>query len=396
MEPGHHSPCIAALVEAERTVLRLPSRPDWIEPTTDYLVQKALLSGACEASRKKKLMVSLQEALVNAVVHGNLEIPSQLKEQGDNAFAEALAARSNDARFARRTVAIEVEYDGERCQWSITDEGRGFDVDRVLRRESQGEPEFVLASGRGILMMQAFMDDVRFEAGGRRVVLALRKSTHEEKRQHTRRAMQKRVRIAPIQPDGSVDWAAAHEALTNNLSEQGITLLQGRLEATNRILLGIDAEGEPLYLPAEIRHWRVVGENVIEVGCRFQTRPGAPNPSLDGPNEQKAFALIDALIKRFGDQPVPHDERRNDPRVIYTERIGIRGPSGTEPEFGFARDLSKGGIAFITTAPLPLGMLDLSLPQGTGKSPLPVRAQVVRCVKIMEGFHDVGARFVGS
>ncbi len=62
---------------------------------------------------------------------------------------------------------------------------------------------------------------------------------------------------------------------------------------------------------------------------------------------------------------------------------------------GYARDLSKGGIAFVTTAPVALEPKRLSLPQGEGISPLGLRVQVVRCVRIMDEFYDVAARFIG-
>ena len=66
-----------------------------------------------------------------------------------------------------------------------------------------------------------------------------------------------------------------------------------------------------------------------------------------------------------------------------------------EPSWGFAHDLARQGIAFITTRPLALEERVLELPQGPGAPPLRVRARVQRCTPIMEGFYDVGARFLG-
>ena len=67
---------------------------------------------------------------------------------------------------------------------------------------------------------------------------------------------------------------------------------------------------------------------------------------------------------------------------------------GGEPSSGYARDLSKGGVSFIATAPLPLEIRVLGLPR-FGQPPLRVRVLVLRCNKIMEGFYDIGARFLG-
>jgi anti-sigma regulatory factor (Ser/Thr protein kinase) len=386
------TPHLPALVEHERTLLRLPSRPDWIEPAADYLCRKAVLCGACLDAQSNRLLIALHEALSNAVVHGNLEISSELKERGDSAFAEALAARASDPKFADRTVEVAAVYDGTCCRWTLTDQGKGFDVDRVLSRTTPDDPECLLASGRGILMMRAFLDDVRWEAGGRRVILTLYKTA--EKRQSDRRALREPVRVAPVREDGSVDWDAAYQAVARNLSEGGMAILQGRLATTDRILLGIPraetAEGEPLYVPAEVRHLRRLGDNEVELGCRFLVEAPLPPAETPPPAADVGDAIARFLDRLQSQLPVAED-RRQHPRVAYTEQIGL----SAAPGVGFARDLSKGGLAFITTAPVELGLHVLTLPQGPDHIPIRVQARVVRCRKIMENFYDVAASFVG-
>src|SRR5437660_9743486 len=113
---SHDSPHLPSLVLTEQMQLCLPSRPDWIEATVEFLRRKAVLCGACEESRAGKLMVALHEALSNAIVHGNLELSSELKEQGDNSFAEALAHRVSDPRLAERVVDVVMDYDGDGCR----------------------------------------------------------------------------------------------------------------------------------------------------------------------------------------------------------------------------------------------------------------------------------------
>ena len=66
----------------------------------------------------------------------------------------------------------------------MTDEGRGFDVAAVLQRLGPTEETLLMPSGRGILLMKAFLDGVRFEADGRRVVLTMNRTGGPEQRQH--------------------------------------------------------------------------------------------------------------------------------------------------------------------------------------------------------------------
>jgi anti-sigma regulatory factor (Ser/Thr protein kinase) len=380
------APRLPEAVQGEQTYLRLPSQPHWIQPAVDYLKQRALLCGACQESRAGKLLVALHEALTNAVVHGNLEVSSALKEQDSDAFARALAQRSADVTYANRTVDVFVDYDGQRCQWAITDQGPGFDVEAVVRRAASDDPEMLLASGRGILLMRSFMDDLRYEAGGRRVILTLRKASGQENRRHERVLFQAPLRVAPVRPDGSVDWETAYAAVARNLSAGGIGLLQDRLAVTDRVLVAVPASDETLYLPAEVRHCRPVGGGLVELGCCLQV------PESTGPAGSDVEEAIGRLLEQVrGTQPA--HERRRHLRVPYSEPIEILTGPGTLPLRGYPRNLSKGGIAFITTATLPPTFTLLFSARGE-EPPLRVQAEAVRAVQIQEGFYDVAARFV--
>src|SRR3954451_17855008 len=123
MANRNEAPDLPARVIAERTRLHLPSYPHWLAATVEFLRQRAVLSGACDESRAGKLMIALHEALSNAIVHGNLELSSELKEQGDHAFAQALAQRIADPQYSSRVVDIVIDCEPEECRWIITDEG---------------------------------------------------------------------------------------------------------------------------------------------------------------------------------------------------------------------------------------------------------------------------------
>lgn len=385
------SPLLSSAVAAEQTYLQIPSQPEWIAPTVEYLKDKAVLCGVCHQTRANKLMLALHEALTNSVIHGNLELSSDLKENSDNAFAEALAQRAADPQYGTRSVDVHVSYDGERCHWVLTDQGKGFDVERVLARASANdEPERLLASGRGILLMRTFLDDVRFELGGRRAVLTLARPSGEEKRKAPRLPVQRSVRIAPFRSDGVVDWDAAHEAVATDLSSGGIAILQDRLANSDRILIGIDWQGQMLYVPAEVRHCQARGGGVVELGCCFQVSPAAES---NGSNTDGVDHAIGELLEQLDGPPVRPDERRIHPRAAYTARVTIETGPGQPSVLGFGRDLSRGGIAFLTTTPLPLEKVMLILPQPNRK-PLRLLARIVRCHQLLSGIYDVGARFL--
>jgi anti-sigma regulatory factor (Ser/Thr protein kinase) len=266
------APPVAATVQAEQVQLRLPSRLELIEPMADYLMHRAVQCGSCPPTHARRLAMALYEALSNAVIHGNLEVPSELKQRGERAFAEALATRAADPSFASRTVDILVDYDGDRCRWVLTDQGPGFDVERVFHRNGTDDTALTRPCGRGIIMMCALLDEVAYEAGGRRVILTLHYSLADKRRQ-PRLPVQHPLHIVPVRPDGSIDWDAACQGISRNLSRDGVAILQTRLASADRVLIGIVSGGQPLYVPAEVRHCRRLGEDLFELGCRFQTTP---------------------------------------------------------------------------------------------------------------------------
>ena len=84
------------MVLAEQTQIQIPTNLDWIEPTAEYLKNKALLCGSCEEAQAGRLLLALHEALTNSIVHGNLGVSSALKEEDNNNFARLLAEKGQD------------------------------------------------------------------------------------------------------------------------------------------------------------------------------------------------------------------------------------------------------------------------------------------------------------
>jgi anti-sigma regulatory factor (Ser/Thr protein kinase) len=389
------TPCLADAVVGEQYQLRIPTQLEWIEPTVDYLTNRAAQGGVVEEKRAGRLMLALHEALTNSVVHGNLEIGSDLKERGDQAFLQALAARCADPHYSGRHVDIRVVYDGLCTHWVLTDQGQGFDVAAALQRlDGEGGHED-RPSGRGLVMIRAFVDEVRWEQGGRRIILTMRKAS-DEKRMGLRRPLHQSVRVAPIVGD-TVDWDAAHDALARDISAEGMSLVQPGPEPAGRILITIPVAGGAVSVPAEVRRAQTLEDNLVEVGCRFETTPTPPaDHPADGtgePGESIVGDALAALVERLSPRERIQHDRRAASRIPYTACVWVRRP-GAEPIRGFARNLSRGGIAFVSTVAVPLETVRLGLTAEDGRAPLHLPARVSRCSCIMDGFYDVAARFL--
>lgn len=93
--------------------------------------------GSCFA-----IKLALEEALINAIKHGNKLDPN-------------------------KQVHIEATVTPEQTEIIIEDEGPGFE--RTCVPDPTADENLDKCSGRGILLMEAYMDHVEFSKGGRRV-----------------------------------------------------------------------------------------------------------------------------------------------------------------------------------------------------------------------------------
>ncbi|WP_166824529.1 ATP-binding response regulator [Thalassoroseus pseudoceratinae] len=125
--------------------------------------------GVCDDKDRIRIGVALEEALVNAVIHGNLEISSELRGVDDNAFAELVLSRSESAPWCQRQVHCMAEISRTRARFVIRDEGPGFDPSSLPDPTIPENLE--KASGRGLLLIRTFMDDVRYNDTGNEITL---------------------------------------------------------------------------------------------------------------------------------------------------------------------------------------------------------------------------------
>lgn len=116
-----------------------------------------------------RVCVALEEALVNAIVHGNLEVSSELRESPDDAYERTIAERQIHPRFRNRKVSVCCTITPDRVQFQITDQGPGFDVAAIPDPTAPAARE--RPCGRGMLLMRSLMDDVRYNARGNSVTL---------------------------------------------------------------------------------------------------------------------------------------------------------------------------------------------------------------------------------
>jgi CheY-like chemotaxis protein len=103
---------------------------------------------------------AFEEALLNALYHGNLEVSSDLKEVDHTAFYSLVEERRSLSPWQERRIRVSVRLTMDEIEVTIRDEGPGFDPSKL---PDPTDPENLdRPCGRGLMLMRAFMDDVRF------------------------------------------------------------------------------------------------------------------------------------------------------------------------------------------------------------------------------------------
>lgn len=112
---------------------------------------------------------ALEEALLNAMYHGNLEVSSELKEQDHLAFYALAEERRQSAPWIDRKINVQIWMNSQEARIVIRDDGNGFDPGTL---PDPTDPENLARPfGRGVMLMRAFMDSVTFNEKGNEVTM---------------------------------------------------------------------------------------------------------------------------------------------------------------------------------------------------------------------------------
>lgn len=117
--------------------------------------------------------MAITEALANARDHGNLELDSALREQADDAYYNLGRERQTKEPYAARRVHLTEHLTPIEVRYTVRDEGKGFDPSTL---PDPTNPENLLAaSGRGIMLIHTFMDEVSFNDRGNEITMLKRR-----------------------------------------------------------------------------------------------------------------------------------------------------------------------------------------------------------------------------
>ena len=138
-----------------------------------FLANFLLNSGFCNRDQYNQYHVAFMETIINAIEHGNLELPSAIKGDDFEKMLMCEELRENrlaDPVYADRQVMVEIRYSSERFTLTVSDEGPGFDWKKYVR--SNGDDGInTNAYGRGFLLIHHIIDRIHFNQKGNAITL---------------------------------------------------------------------------------------------------------------------------------------------------------------------------------------------------------------------------------
>jgi CheY-like chemotaxis protein len=162
---------LGALVEL-RATFELGNDRRVFGPLVGYLQEVLAAIHSWEESDLVQVGVALEEALVNAAEHGNLALDSALRDGDRPSYLRLAAERRILGPYRDRRVHLEATISPEEARFVVRDQGAGFDP--AALPDPRDPRNLLKPSGRGVLLMRTFMDEVRYDASGTEVTLVKR------------------------------------------------------------------------------------------------------------------------------------------------------------------------------------------------------------------------------
>ncbi len=146
-----------------------------LKKTDSILPLCSLLALYFPDKKQNVICMGLNEIILNAVTHGNLELASSIKSEknGNQLFEKLINEREEQAPYKDRIVTVELKRLENSIHIIVTDEGPGFDPN-TLQDPAKNPECLLLPYGRGIAMTKFAFDAVEFdfpEEGGTVVTL---------------------------------------------------------------------------------------------------------------------------------------------------------------------------------------------------------------------------------
>jgi anti-sigma regulatory factor (Ser/Thr protein kinase) len=111
--------------------------------------------------------------------HGNLELSSDLRQNGEEPFYKLAEERKTQPPYDHRRVTLTATLTPDVLTIVLRDQGPGFDPGALPDPTDPDNMDRV--GGRGLLLIRTFMDHVEFNETGNQITLVKRREVASDK-----------------------------------------------------------------------------------------------------------------------------------------------------------------------------------------------------------------------
>jgi CheY-like chemotaxis protein/anti-sigma regulatory factor (Ser/Thr protein kinase) len=176
------SSCLTA-VDADFT---LDNDPSLVVPVVAHVQDALATMDLVDETERIRIGVALDEAIHNAIYHGNLEFSAdELREaytleDGGASYFTFLEQRRNQVPYRDRRVHVGTKVSRSEAVFAVRDDGPGFDHAALPSPDSP--KRMVEDRNHGLLLITAFMDEVRFNPQGNEITMIKRRAVRDRER----------------------------------------------------------------------------------------------------------------------------------------------------------------------------------------------------------------------
>lgn len=150
----------------------IPNNRTLVRGAISFVQGLAEKFGKIPEADRIRLGICLEESLLNAMIHGNLEVSSALREDGSDEYDKQIDLRLGQYPYCDRMIDIDLAFSSESLVFTIRDEGPGFDIQSVP--DPTNPENLCKPSGRGLLLIRLFMDEVHHNEQGNTITMVKR------------------------------------------------------------------------------------------------------------------------------------------------------------------------------------------------------------------------------
>jgi CheY-like chemotaxis protein len=151
----------------------LDNDPALVPPLVGQLLEPLAPLDLCDPNTQIRIGIALEEALLNALYHGNLEVSSDLRQDGSQAYYHLAEQRRGQEPYRDRRLYVRARLSRSEAIYEVRDEGPGFDPTTIP--DPMDPSNLDKASGRGVFLIHTFMDEVRYNDRGNQITIVKRK-----------------------------------------------------------------------------------------------------------------------------------------------------------------------------------------------------------------------------